>query len=338
MTTSELNHFREVLIDRNKLLLDWIDSPAANDESQVSLVQDLLGQVRDALGRIETKTYGGCQAEGCNDEVEIQRLEVQPVSELCFDCLSKEQRTLLEQEMFLASKIHRALLPQTIPQIEGFDVAVKSIAAQAVGGDYFDFLPESGKSSTRVVIADSMGKGMPAGLLMSNFQGALRILAEDIAAPGALVTRLNQWLTRNVPVTKFITLICLRLENPSAKITDFTYANAGHFPGITISADGSVAKLEATGSVMGVHEEFEFEEQRARLGPGDLALLYTDGVTEASGPDGEMFEESRLVDHLLAHRTDSSADLIDGLLSEVSRFSQKNRLEDDLTVIALRKK
>ncbi len=337
MTTAELSHFREVLIDRNKLLLDWIDSPAANDESQISLVQELLNQVKDALGRVESKSFGVCGANDCTAEIEVHRLEIQPANEVCIDCLSKEQQTLLQEEMFLASKIHRALLPQSIPQIDGFDVAVKSIAASAVGGDYFDFLPESGKSSIRVIIADSMGKGMPAGLLMSNFQGALRILAEDIASPGALVTRLNQWLTRNVPVTKFITLICLRLENPDANITDFTYTNAGHFPGITISADGAVSKLEATGTVMGVHEEFTFEESRARLGAGDLALLYTDGVTEASSPDGEMFEESRLLDYLLAHRTNSSADLIDGLLAEVRRFTQRDELDDDLTLIALRK-
>jgi len=337
MTTAELDHFREVLVDRNKLLLEWVDSPAAKDESQVAQVQDLLGQIMDALGRVEANTFGGCKANDCTGEVEMYRLEIQPANEVCLDCLSKEEQTLLEEEMFLASKIHRALLPQSIPHIGGFDVAAKSIAASAVGGDYFDFLPEAGKSSTRVIIADSMGKGIPAGLIMSNFQGALRILAEDIASPGPLVTKLNQWLTRNVSVTKFITLICLRLENPEAKITDFTYTNAGHFPGITISADGAVAKLEATGTVLGVHEDFTFEECRASLGAGDLVLLYTDGVTEALSPSGEMFEEDRLVDYLLAHRTDSSADLIDGLLTEVRRFTQRDELDDDLTVIALRK-
>lgn len=150
---------------------------------------------------------------------------------------------MLEEDLYLASKIHRALLPQTIPEIEGFEVEVRSLAARNIGGDYYDFLPGADSQTFRVVIADVMGHGLPAGLLMSNLQGALRILSSDIGVPGPLVTRLNQWLCRNVPVTKFVSMVCLNLEKTSGKETQVTYTNAGHCLPILIRSDGSGALL-----------------------------------------------------------------------------------------------
>lgn len=335
MTLSELEHFKNLLTARENSLADWLNSFSSSNENDARKVRSLLAEIKDALGRVEHQTYGRCTA--CDGEMAHHRLEVQPLTEICLDCLSKQEKATLEDELLLTGKIYRALLPQTDQKIDGFEVAVKSLAVRNIGGDYYDFLPAPNGESVRVVIADTMGKGLPAGLILSNFQGVLRILAEEIESPGLLITRLNKWLCRNVPVTKFISLTCIALEPNSSGDTRFIYTNAGHCPSILVRNDGTVECLEPTGGVLGVHEDFTYEERTLSMSTGDLLLLYTDGVTEAENQLGEMFEENRLIEFVQTHRTDSFETFLNDLTNEVQLFSEKSELVDDFTVIALRK-
>ena len=336
MTVSDLEHFKSLLIERENNLASWLDSSASVKQDDMGKVRSLLGEIKDALGRVENKNFGECKV--CKGEMEHHRLEVQPATEVCLDCISKQEQKQLEEELFLASKIHRALLPQSVEQVEGFEVKAMSLAARTVGGDYYDFLPSANGESMRVVIADVMGKGLPAGLLMSNVQGALRILSEEIESPGLLLARLNKWLCHNVPVTKFISLVCVSLDSRSGQEAGVSYTNAGHCPPILVRGNGIVEKLEPTGGVLGVHEDFTYEERSLTMAPGDLLLLYTDGVTEAENQQGEMFEEERLTEYVKSRSASSLEIILDGLLSSVRNFSGKKELGDDLTVIALRKK
>jgi sigma-B regulation protein RsbU (phosphoserine phosphatase) len=299
-------------------------------------VRGLLADIRAAFHRIEDHSFGTCQV--CKDEVEYDRLEVQPVRQICLGCISEAERSALEDELTIASRIHRALLPQQVEKIEGYEIGVKSLAAQSVGGDYYDFL-SSPSGGMKVVVADSMGKGIPAGLLMSNLQGALRVLAPDISLPGALLGKLNWWLCRNVPVSKFISLICIDLAPSSSPAsTSVRYASAGHPPAILARADGSCTTLHPTGGVLGVHEQFDYEDQPVQIDPGDLLLLYTDGVTEAENDRGDMFGEERLAAFCREQRTQPVGTIIERLLESVRAFSGRDTHEDDLTVIAIRKR
>jgi phosphoserine phosphatase RsbU/P len=334
MTISDLEHFKGLLTEKEQNLTELLARVACCNEGEVHKVHLLLEQIRQALTHVEDHSFGECTV--CHEEVELHRLEVQPVESVCLGCISKQERETLEDELFVASKIHRALLPQNVSKIEGVELVVKSFAAGSVGGDYYDVLPASNGGLTRVVIADSMGKGIPAGLLMSNLQGALRILAEDIESPALLVTRLNHWLCRNVPVIKFVSLVCIGLESEKSNGTRATYVNAGHCPPILLRADGSVERLAPTGAVLGVHQEFTFEEQSTILAPGDMLLLYTDGVTEAENGQGEMFEEDRLIDFTQSHRSEPLSGLLDDLVGRVRQFSKGGILDDDLTLMALR--
>jgi serine phosphatase RsbU (regulator of sigma subunit) len=211
------------------------------------------------------------------------------------------------------------------------------MAAHNVGGDYFDFLPSPNGGLVRVVIADIMGKGLPAGLIMSNFQGLLRVLAEDIESPGLLMTQLNKWLCRNIPVTKFISLTCIGLEPNSHGDARLVYANAGHCPSILIRNNGEIERLEPTGGVLGVHEDFSYEEGTLSLTEGDLIVLYTDGVTDAENQQGEMYEEERLLEFVRKNHTGSFESLLHDLTDEIRSFTAKSELDDDFTAIALRK-
>lgn len=335
MNISDIEHFKNLLETRQQNLSEWLHSLGVKNGDDARKAQDLLNDIKKALERVDNRTYGKCIV--CDGEVEIHRLEVQPAMQVCLDCISAEEKEQLEEELFLASKIHRALLPQTVAEIDGFEVAVRSIAARNVGGDYYDFLPAIDGRSIKVVIADSMGKGLPAGLLMSNLQGALRILSETDESPAKLIRHLNRWLCRNVPVTKFISLACLELDLQSEHTTRMTLTNAGHCPLILVRADGTVERLDETGGVLGVHDKFTYDEQNFDLAPGDLVLMYTDGASEAANVNGEMFGEEGLIRYAINHRADAFDSFIDSLITEIKEFSGMAELADDTTIIALRK-
>lgn len=335
MTVAELEHFRNLLLEREGVLNDWVDCCAEVHDGEAAKVQALLTDIKEALGRIKTHTYGTCTV--CHGTVEKFRLEVQPVQQVCLECISPEEKSLLEEELFLASKIHRALLPHHVERIDGFDVVVRSLAARVVGGDYYDFLPSENGGLHRVVIADSMGKGLPAGLVMSNLQGALRILAESYESPAALLRQLNRWLCRNIPVDNFITLACIGLQPDRDGRTLLTHANAGHCPTIVVRTDGAVELLDATGTFLGVHADFTYTEASLSINSGDLIVLYTDGVTEAENPHGDMFGDERLAEYLQARRDQPLRRIVDDLTDEVLQYSDRPEPADDFTVIAMRK-
>jgi len=335
MTLSELEHFRNLLLERENNLKELAGDAVVADGEDTSRVHNLLLQIRDALGRVEDNSFGTCRV--CQGEIELHRLEVQPAVEVCLGCISDKEKELLEEELFLASKIHRALLPQSVAKIEGYEVSVKSLSARFVGGDYYDFLTERDHNPARVVIADVMGKGLPAGMLMSNIQGATRILAEEIFSPGQLITRLNGWLCRNVPVTKFVTMVCLAVVKSKDGIGELSLTNAGHWPPLVIRRDGKVEEFAATGTVLGIDESFTFGECGLKLAPGELLALYTDGVTEAESLSGEMFGYDRLREFLCSHKDDSLGTAQIRLLEAVHSFCGRHELSDDYTVILLRK-
>ncbi len=332
MTVADLEHFRDLLLDREENLRALLERSSLG-EDQAGKTQAVLTEIREALERVNDRSYGTCTV--CQGEVEHDRLEIQPATRICLDCISQQERTRLEEDLHLASKVHRALLPQAVARIDGFEVAVKSLAARIIGGDYYDFLAGRHDDTTRIVIADTMGKGLPAGLLMSNVQGALRILADDIQSSERLVSRLNEWLCRNVPVTKFISLFCLAVKPGSEG--EFTYVNAGHCPPIVRRADGTMERLQPTGAVLGVTEDFAYHEDSSVFGPGDLLIMYTDGVTDAADGSGEMFGEQRLLDYVARHSDKSPSNLVIGLQDEIRLFTGRHDFDDDLTLVAMRR-
>lgn len=331
MTVEDFEHFRSLLSERKDLLSEYLDRLDSSHASEASKVRGLLSEIDQALDRVGERTFGCCAH--CDGEVEYERLEVQPIRQVCLGCITPEEQAILEEELAFASKIHRALLPQKVEAIAGYEFAVKSIAARTVGGDYFDFIRQS-NGGVKVIIADSMGKGIPGSLLMSNFQGALRVLASEIATPGYLASKLNQWLCRNVPLTKFISMVCVCLAEGSNQLR---YVNAGHPAPLVIRTGGGIERLESTGGVLGVHEDFEYSEGTVELASGETLLLYTDGVSEATGASDVQFEESGLVPFCGAHQSGSPREFIDNLVKEISRFTGRSEFADDLTVIALRR-
>ncbi len=336
MQVEDLEHFRGLLLERSQRLANWLNTSVGSEGKVTEKVQLLIGEIRAALERIESESYAKCTV--CDGELDRFQLEAQPEAAICIACLDDRERNLLDNDLNMAVKMQRALLPSQVPDIEGFAAAARWMPAMVVGGDYYDFLPcGSADQLSRVIIADAMGHGVSAGLLMSNLQGALRVLSLEIHSPADLVSRLNHWLCRNVAATKFVSLVSLCLERTAAGDTLLTYANAGHCPPILARSNGSIERLDITGGVLGVHEQFAYGEHNTFLKSGDLVVLYTDGVTEARNSDGEQFEDGRLIDFIHTHRRDGIETILDNLQQEIARFAGSSNRNDDLTLIGLRK-
>jgi phosphoserine phosphatase RsbU/P len=235
-----------------------------------------------------------------------------------------------EREIAEAKAIQEKLLPSEIPQMPGYEIASAWQSARLVGGDYFDILPLD-KKMLGICIADVAGKGMPAALLMSNLQAAVRGLSSLSVAPHLLCSRLNSIVHRNTDSDRFITFFYAQLEGPEGRLT---YVNAGHNAPFVVRADGSHERLREGGTVLGVFASCNYETGSAQLFPGDRVVLYTDGVTEASNLAGEEFGEARLLRLLENHRTLSADQLQAKILAVVAEFSG-GRWQDDATLLVL---
>jgi len=235
-----------------------------------------------------------------------------------------------EQEVAEARFIQQGLLPKSIPQRQGYEISGAWQPAQSVGGDYYDVL-EFDDVSLGLCIADVAGKGLPAALLMSNLQAAVRGLASPSLSPEGLCARLNSLVCHNTGSDRFITFFYAQLDGPARMLR---YANAGHNAPILLHRDGSHERLQAGGGVLGVFPHQTFSEGAALLSPGDRVILFTDGVTEACDAAGEEFGEARLLALLQEHRKAAASVLQGKILAVAGEFSG-GHWHDDATLLVL---
>ncbi|HUJ30762.1 MAG TPA: SpoIIE family protein phosphatase [Candidatus Acidoferrum sp.] len=235
-----------------------------------------------------------------------------------------------EREVEEALRIQKGFLPHQIPQIPGYAIAAAWQPARTVGGDYYDVL-DFGGDSVGICIADVAGKGMPAAMLMSNLQAAVRGLASASMSPERLCDRLNALVCRNIANDRFITLFYAHLDGPSRRLR---YADAGHNVPMIVHRDGSHERPAEGGGVLGVFELQTYTMGVQDLEPGDRAVFFTDGVTEACGPDEKEFGEARLLQLVQQNRTAGAGELQRIILKEVGDYCGGN-WNDDATLIVV---
>ena len=235
-----------------------------------------------------------------------------------------------EREVAEARSIQQGLLPKTIPQQQGYEIAGTWQPALTIGGDYYDVLAFD-ETTLGLCIADVAGKGLPAALLMSNLQAAVRGLAAPSLSPDGLCQRLNSLVCHNTGSDRFITFFYAQLDGPSRVLS---YSNAGHNPPIVLRRDGSHERLHAGGAVLGVFPQQSFALGRSQLAPGDRVILFTDGVTEAYAEDGEEFGDARLLRLVQEHRAAAPAELQQKILAAAGDFS-RGQWHDDATLLVL---
>jgi sigma-B regulation protein RsbU (phosphoserine phosphatase) len=234
----------------------------------------------------------------------------------------KQQREAEEARL-----IQRGLLPTSVPQVPGVSLAVAWQPANGVGGDCFDTLAFG--TALGISIADIAGKGLPAALLMSNLQAAVRAFAQESVPPSSICGSVNRLLCRNMASGRFATFCYARIAPGARRLV---YSNAGHNPPLVVRADGTVARLSEGGMVLGVFPESAYEQADVQIGPGDRLIFYTDGITEARSPEGEEYGDDRLVEAAVQGLRLPVEDMKDALMAAVNAFTG-GKFEDDATLI-----
>ena len=241
---------------------------------------------------------------------------------------------LLAKDLAQAAEIQTRLLPTHAPDVPGVDLAGYNAACRTVGGDYYDFLTYP-DGRVALIVADVSGKGMPAALLMSSLQARVQVLFDDPTDLAALVTRLNRIIVANSPANRFISFFIGVLDPNSDRIT---YVNAGHNPPLLVHHTGTVEKLEGGGLLLGIFAGATYEQSVAHLEQGDVVVLFSDGVTEASRLDvDEEFGEDRLAAILAELSGDSAKSIIESINQRVQEFTHGAPPADDITLVVARR-
>ena len=263
------------------------------------------------------------------------------------------KRERLERELETAREIQARLLPDETPLVPGFEITGTSLPSRQVGGDYFDFL-QLGENRVGVAIGDVSGKGIPAALLMSNLQACLQGQVIHPSSVAETVARINDLLSNSTDSQMFATFCYGLLDFAQAT---FTVTNAGHNPPILCRMNGSIEKMESGGLLIGMMPGLVYQQETVEFRPGDVLVLYTDGVTEAEGPfeiqeggqvprseeeEGEVFEnmfgEARLIDTIQEHAHASAMEIREAVLEAVTRHAAGVPQSDDVTLVVIKRK
>lgn len=236
---------------------------------------------------------------------------------------------LQTQELERAREIQQSLLPKEIPQLPGFGVAGVWQPANTVGGDYYDVL-RLGEHKLGICIADVVGKGVSAALLMANVQAAVRAIASEFESPSSVCAKVNSLLHENIATGKFVTFFYGILDT---RARSFQFSNAGHLYPVLVS-DGVARSLEQGGAVLGVFPSWKYEDSVIELRPGDRLLLFTDGITEAADAQGREFDEAGIVAFALAHSALSAKEMNRRLIAEVTSYCNAH-FQDDATLLVI---
>jgi phosphoserine phosphatase RsbU/P len=240
-----------------------------------------------------------------------------------------EQIEMQEQEIERAREIQQSLLPKQIPQLAGLEVAGAWQPARRVSGDYYDVFKLDGPRLA-ICIADVVGKGVSAALLMANVQAAVHAFAGGSETPAGLCAKVNTLLCENLATCKFVTLLYGVLDGETRTLQ---YCNAGHLYPILISS-GASRTLDEGGAALGVFPSWRYQDAAVELRSGDRLLLFTDGITEASGPDQQEFGEANVASFASAHSERTASEMNRLLLERVTAFCQAN-FQDDATLLVI---
>ena len=264
--------------------------------------------------------------------------------------LRKKER--LDRELEIGAEIQLQLLPRQCPTIEGVDLAARCRTANKVGGDYYDFIPttydqlrypdstQSASAPWSFAIGDVMGKGVPAGLIMTMLRGMLRAEVLNGHSPAPILQNLNYVMHTDLENSnRFVTLFYAEY-NPRTRI--LSYGNAAHNPPfLWQAATNTVARLDTVGMLLGLDMDTQYHEAQVKLQPGDVVVFYTDGLTEAANPQGERFDEENLERALqwASRNCDSAEGILNYAFDLLDRFIGGDRPnDDDMTLVVLRLK
>ena len=265
-----------------------------------------------------------------NDDLEVLMLLASQVAIIIEKVMLHEQaieKQRLETQLEIARQVQLELLPSKDPQLEGFDISAYNFPTEEVSGDYYDWV-RIYEDQIGIVIADVSGKGVPAALLMAFLRASLRAASHIGYAPHISMSKVNYLLWESIERNQFVTAFYGILDAPNRTLA---YSNAGHNPPLLMHADGNVRFEERGGVPLGMFRDSRYYEYFATIDPGEIFLLYTDGVTEATNPAGEEYGRDRLIDAVRKSREFSAREMIDFLHRDLMSWTDGKGAHDDVT-------
>jgi serine phosphatase RsbU (regulator of sigma subunit)/DNA-binding NarL/FixJ family response regulator len=240
-------------------------------------------------------------------------------------------------ELEMAGKLQSRILPENPPELEGWDLATQLLPARETSGDFYDFIPLA-NDKWGILIADVTDKGLGAAVFMAMCSALIRTYAVRFPnLPALALSSVNERIFTDMRGGLFLTAFYGILEPHTGRLR---YVNAGHNPPILLSNQKGkpVDKLARTGMALGVSEDATWQQKMLNFSPGDVLVMYTDGITEAHNREGAFFSEARLQDSIHNHRHRSAAEILNTILGEVDRFTQEAPDQDDMALVVLSRK
>ena len=342
--------FLDVAMERNTLItnpltaeatpLSWLAiQPEVWSEAEIMSDERLLIAVPLA---IKSDIFGVMLIEEGENARRFRSRRLEIINGIAQQAALAIQNDLLQQEMVvserletevqLARQIQQTFIPSILPTHPNWQIAARWRTARQVGGDFYDVI-ELPNDRLGIFIADVADKGMPAALFMALTRTLVRAAVLETASPAAALRRVNDLLLPDTQQGMFVTAVYGELDLMRGT---FTYVNAGHNPPYWARSNGMLERLTRTAVALGVMEQPSIHEQVLSLEHGDTLLLYTDGLTEAFSPDGDLFGETRLVNVLTSFRATSADEVIRAVEDCLNNFVDTNPLADDLTMLAIR--
>ena len=333
MEATALPIFRDQLLDRRQKL----ETAAATLRGATDVTR-LLQEVDAALRRMDTGTFGLC--ETCGDAVETDRLLADPLTRFCLDHLTITEQRALEEDLELASRIQRGLLPSGEARpggpdgLNGWEMAYHYQALGPVSGDYCDLIQGDG-GQTYFLVGDVAGHGVAAAMLMSHLSATLRTLISVGLPLSQLMERASRVFCESTLPNHYATLVCGRASASG----EIEVCNAGHPPPLVVRGGGrgETLRLDATGLPIGMFCSESFTSQTVRLEHGETLLLYTDGLLETRNSSGVEYGIERLAALSVAAATLDSKSTVAACLGDLASFRGAVPSTDDLTIMAVRR-
>lgn len=305
----------------------YFSRDVSEDEFRAALMQIRQLSLRPEQEADTTAAVFHHQEEGLDEEM------------LMFEHQANQNRYegLLTRELNMAGKIQLDILPEESPQLPGWEIAAGLEAAHEISGDFYDFIPLTDRK-LGVVVADVTDKGMGAALFMALSSSLIRTYAVRFPTlPAICLSAVSNRLLADTRGSMFVTALYGVLEPHTGR---FVFANAGHPPGFIISNSRrkeAIEQLRPTGMALGVSDQARWKQRIARLSPGDLLILYTDGIPEAQNPQGEFYGGDRLLDLVLSMPGASAEEVYHALLEDVHRFIRYQAHQDDIALTVIRR-
>ncbi|MCL2640242.1 MAG: SpoIIE family protein phosphatase [Phycisphaerales bacterium] len=241
------------------------------------------------------------------------------------------EKDRLERQVQIAAEVQRRMMPAKFPHYPGLDIAALYVPCFELGGDFYDFIP-LGDHSLGITVADVVGKGLPASLLMASVRAAMRAQADNVYDLDEIISRVNKSMSLDMQSNEFITLWYGVLDYKHKRLT---YCSAGHEPAILLR-NGQMRELSIGGMVIGVDPEQRYDKQVVQLQKGDILFIYTDGIPDAMNYTSEKFGKQRMRESLLKYAHEPAEQICRQMLWETRRFVGLNRRTDDTTIVVIK--